>query len=87
LLAGADEPTVKASAHALGYDPERPHRVIVATGRPHDGLDEQFFQAVVREVRRLDVATLIVGRASSWIPRNSPRLELRLQVWPAGMAV
>jgi sugar diacid utilization regulator len=64
LLAGADEPTVKASAHALGYDPERPHRVIVATGQPHDGLDEQFFQAVVREVRRLDVATLIVGRAN-----------------------
>ena len=64
LLAGADERTVKASAHALGYDPERPHRVIVATGRPRDGLDEQFFQAVVREVRDLDVATLIVGRAN-----------------------
>jgi sugar diacid utilization regulator len=64
LLAGADEPTARASAHALGYDPERPHRVIIATGRPRDGLDEQFFQAVVREVRRLDVATLIVGRAS-----------------------
>jgi sugar diacid utilization regulator len=64
LLAGADEPTVKASAHALGYDPERPHRVIVVTGRPRDGLDEQFFQAVVREVRRLDVATLVVGRVN-----------------------
>jgi sugar diacid utilization regulator len=64
LLAGADEPTVKASAHALGYDPERPHRVIVATGRPRDGLDEQFFQAVVREVRRLDVAALVVGRVN-----------------------
>ncbi len=64
LLAGADEPTVKASAHALGYDPERPHRVIVVTGRPRDGLDDQFFQAVVREVRRLDVATLVVGRAN-----------------------
>jgi sugar diacid utilization regulator len=64
LLAGADEPTVKASAHALGYDPERPHRVIVVTGRPRDGLDEQFFQAVIREVRRLDVATLVVGRAN-----------------------
>ena len=22
----------------------------------------------------------------AWIPRNSPRLELGLQVWPAGMA-
>ena len=64
LLAGADEDTVKASAHALGYDPERPHRVIIATGRARDGLDEQFFQAVVREVRRLDVATLVVGRAN-----------------------
>lgn len=64
LLAGADEATVKASAHALGYDPERPHRVIIATRRPRDGLDEQFFQAVVREVRRLDVATLVVGRSN-----------------------
>lgn len=64
LLAGADEATVKASAHALGYDPERPHRVIIVTGRPRDGLDEQFFQAVVREVRRLDVATLVVGRVN-----------------------
>src|SRR5580693_4508670 len=64
LLAGADEPTIKASAHALGYDPERPHRVIVATGRARDGLDERFFQAVVREVRRIDIATLVVGRAN-----------------------
>jgi sugar diacid utilization regulator len=64
LLAGADEATVRASAHALGYDPERPHRVIIATGRARDGLDEQFFQAVVREVRSLDVATLVVGRSS-----------------------
>ena len=64
LLAGTDEATVKASAHTLGYDPERPHRVIIAAGRPRDGLDEQFFQAVVREVRRLDVATLVVGRVN-----------------------
>jgi sugar diacid utilization regulator len=64
LLAGTDESTVKASAHALGYDPERPHRVIIATGRARDGLDEQFFQAVAREVRRLDVATLVVARAN-----------------------
>jgi sugar diacid utilization regulator len=64
LLAGADEATVKASAHALGYDPERPHRVIIAARRAWGGLDEQFFQAVVREVRSLDVATLVVGRAN-----------------------
>ena len=64
LLAGADESTIKASAHALGYDPERSHRVVLATRRPHDGIDERFFQAVVREVRRIDIATLVVGRAN-----------------------
>jgi sugar diacid utilization regulator len=64
LLAGAGESTVKASAHALGYDPERSHRVVLATGRPHDSIDERFFQAVVREVRRIDIATLVVGRAN-----------------------
>ncbi|HEX6523207.1 MAG TPA: helix-turn-helix domain-containing protein [Streptosporangiaceae bacterium] len=62
LLAGADESTVKASAHVLGYDSQRPHRVIIAAGRPRSGLDEQFFQAVVREVRRLDVGSLVVAR-------------------------
>jgi sugar diacid utilization regulator len=64
MLAGADESTVKASAHALGYDPERSHRVVLATRRPHDGIDERFFQAIVREVRRIDIATLVVGRAN-----------------------
>jgi sugar diacid utilization regulator len=62
LLAGAAESTVKASAHVLGYDPHRPHQVIIATGRPRGGLGEQFFQAVVREVRRLDVGSLVVAR-------------------------
>jgi DNA-binding PucR family transcriptional regulator len=62
LLSGADESTVKASAHVLGYDPHRPHQVIIAAGRPRGGLDEQFFQAVVRHVRRLDVGSLVVAR-------------------------
>jgi sugar diacid utilization regulator len=62
LLAGADESTVKASAHVLGYDPQRPHRVIIAAGRPRGGLDEQFFHAVVRHVRRLDLGSLVVAR-------------------------
>ena len=62
LLAGADESTVKASAHVVGYDPQRPHRVVIATGRLRGGLDEQFFQAVVRHVRRLDAGSLIVAR-------------------------
>lgn len=62
LLAGADESAVKASAHILGYDPQRPHRVIIAAGRSRGGLDEQFFQAVVRHARGLDVGSLVVAR-------------------------
>jgi sugar diacid utilization regulator len=62
LLAGADESTVRASAHVLGYDPQRPHRVIIAAGRPRGGLDEQFFQAVVRHMRGLEVGSLVVAR-------------------------
>jgi sugar diacid utilization regulator len=62
LLAGADESAVRASAHVLGYDPQRPHRVIIAVGRSRGGLDEQFFQAVVRHVRELDVGSLVVAR-------------------------
>jgi len=62
LLAGVDESAVKASARVLGYDPHRPHRVIIATGRPRGGLDEQFFQAVVRHARRLDVGSLVAAR-------------------------
>jgi sugar diacid utilization regulator len=62
LLAGAGESAVKASAHVLGYDPQRPHRVIIATGRSRGGLDEQFFQAVVRHVRGLEVGSLVVAR-------------------------
>jgi sugar diacid utilization regulator len=62
LLAGADESAVKASAHVLGYDPQRPHRVIIVAGRPRGGLDEQFFQAVVRHVRGLEVGSLVVAR-------------------------
>lgn len=64
LLAGADQSTVKASARALGYDPLRPHRVIIATGRPQDGLDTRFFSTVVRHVRRLDAGNLVVARTN-----------------------
>jgi len=62
LLAGADKSAVKASAHVLGYDPQRPHRVVIAAGRSRGGLDQQFFQAVVRHVRGLEVGTLAVAR-------------------------
>ena len=82
LLAGAGESTVKASAHALGYDPERSHRVVIAARR-HDGIDEGFFQAVVREVRRIDIATLVVGRANYVVIiayRETDWIKLRTQI-------
>jgi len=62
LLAGADESAVKASAHVLGYDPQRPHRVVIAAGPSRGGLDEQFFHSVVRHARGLDVGSLVVAR-------------------------
>jgi sugar diacid utilization regulator len=96
LLAGADKSAVKASAHVLGYDPQRPHRVVIAAGRSRGGLDQQFFQAVVRHVRGLEVGTLAVARTdyvviianreADWaklqaaIARDLPRGTCRLAV-------
>jgi hypothetical protein len=63
--------------------PERSLRVVIATRRPHDGVDEQFFQAVVREVRRIDIATLVVGRANYVVIiayRETDWIKLRTQI-------
>jgi sugar diacid utilization regulator len=63
LLASDDEGSIKTSAHHLGYDAYRPHRVLIAV--PGTGFDagEALFRAIVREVRSLEVASLVVQRA------------------------
>jgi sugar diacid utilization regulator len=65
LLAGtADEASALARAESLGYDLERPHRVIVVEGRP-DTHDESLFHAVRRAARDAGVGTLLAVHRGS----------------------
>jgi len=63
LLAGAEETAVKATAHALGYDAQRPHRAIIVTGARRARISDSFLRTVNRQVRAFDVASLVVGRS------------------------
>lgn len=63
LLAGADETAVKATAHVLGYDAQRPHRALIVTGARRTRISDLFLRAVNRQVRAAGVATLVVGRS------------------------
>lgn len=63
LLAGAEETAVKATAHALGYDAQRPHRIIIVTGARRARISDTFLRTVNRQVRAFNVASLIVGRS------------------------
>jgi len=63
LLAGAEETAVKATAHALGYDAQRPHRAIIVTGARRARIADTFLRTVNRQVRAFDVASLVVGRS------------------------
>jgi DNA-binding PucR family transcriptional regulator len=63
LLAGAEETAVKATAHALGYDAQRPHRAIIVTGARRVRISDTFLRTVNRQVRALDAASLVVGRS------------------------
>jgi DNA-binding PucR family transcriptional regulator len=63
LLAGAEETAVKATAHALGYDAQRPHRALLVRGARKARISDSFLRAVIRQVRAFDVASLVVGRS------------------------
>jgi len=67
LLAGAGEASAVARAEVLGYDLERPHRVVVVqvAGGVLDRHD--FFHAVRRSARDCGVGTLLVTREQSVI--------------------
>lgn len=69
LLAGTDEESGLARAVALGYDLQRPHRVVVveSRGRIRDGdqfFQDQFFQAVRRAARDEPAGTLLAARGA-----------------------
>ena len=65
LLAGTDEDSALARAQALGYDLERPHRVLVVEGRGRTRDEGAFFHAVRRAARDLDLGSLLVSRGGS----------------------
>jgi DNA-binding PucR family transcriptional regulator len=62
LLGGTDEESSLARAMALGYDLQRPHRVVVVEGHGRVRDDDAFFQAVRRAARDEPAGTLVVAR-------------------------
>jgi sugar diacid utilization regulator len=80
LLAGTDQTAALSRAQALGYDLERPHRVVVLERRgPHGGNagplgerhqdrqsgERDLFDAVQRAAREEGVGTLLVARGAA----------------------
>jgi len=62
LLAGADEESTLTRAIALGYDLQRPHRVLVIEGHGRAKDNDAFFQAVRHAAREEPAGTLLVAR-------------------------
>jgi DNA-binding PucR family transcriptional regulator len=70
LLAGpaaADEERTLSRAQGLGYDLERPHRVVVVESEGRGGDDDVFFHAVRRAARDCEMGSLLVGRADAMV--------------------
>ncbi len=61
LLAGADDDGARRHARAMGYDVERPHRVVVVEN-PRPGPEEGLVHAVRRAARILGAGTLVMAR-------------------------
>ena len=67
LLAGIDTQSALRRAQVLGYDLERPHRVVLVEGQARNGDDNLFFHAVRRAARNLGVGTLLVSKGDGVI--------------------
>jgi sugar diacid utilization regulator len=83
LLTGTDEESALSRAQALGYDLERPHRVVVVEGRGRSREDEAFFNAVRRAARDTESGTLLVARAGAVVvlsPADGPWEPFRAAV-------
>lgn len=79
LLAGMDEQTAVIRGESLEVDLSRPHRAVVFSGhgRARDG-DEQFFHAVRRATRDLNLGPLLVSRAGTVVLLTAEDVA-----WPA----
>jgi sugar diacid utilization regulator len=65
LLAGTDSESALARAGALGYDLQRPHRVVVVEGANPGGDGAQLFEAVRRAALDTGVGSLLVERGGA----------------------
>ncbi|MDQ1467201.1 MAG: hypothetical protein QOH10_1616 [Actinomycetota bacterium] len=65
LLSGTDVESARERAHALGYDLDRTHRVVVVTGTTSRRDPDALFHAVRRAARDHDVGSLLVARAGA----------------------
>lgn len=65
LLSGTDAESALARSQALGYDLERPHRVLMVEGRARARDDDAFFHAVRRAARDTGVGSLMVARGGA----------------------
>ncbi|MDQ1448945.1 MAG: hypothetical protein QOC79_1916 [Actinomycetota bacterium] len=65
LLSGTDVESARERAHALGYDLDRPHRVLVVTGTPRRNDRDALFHAVRRAARDHDIGSLLVARSGA----------------------
>jgi DNA-binding PucR family transcriptional regulator len=64
LLTGVHEERALARAQAIGYDLQRPHRVLVVTDDHRPPEDEALFHAVRRAARDTGTGTLLVARSA-----------------------
>lgn len=65
LLSGTDVESARERAHALGYDLDRPHRVLVVAGTAHRNDPDALFHAVRRAARDHDIGSLLVARSGA----------------------
>jgi DNA-binding PucR family transcriptional regulator len=85
LLAGTDEAGALSRASALGYDLERPHRVVLVEGHTKNHDADAFLHAVRRRAKELDVGSLVLtkGGAVVVLACGKPRWdELRRTLLP-----
>jgi sugar diacid utilization regulator len=64
LLTGTDEESALTRATALGYDLQRPHRVLVVEGKGRRSDGDLLFQAVRRAARDEGMGSLMLARGS-----------------------
>jgi DNA-binding PucR family transcriptional regulator len=83
LLTGTEEESALARATALGYDLQRPHRVVVVEGHGRERGNDTLFQAVRRAAREEPAGSLLVARGTQVVllaDREADWESLRLAV-------